>query len=631
MLDFVHRSGRRAILAFDAAFNRCFGEKLNPLYFLGAISYFMFWIAVVSGLYVYVFYETGVDTTFASVERLTHGQWIAGGLMRSLHRYASDAMVLTMLLHLGRNFFFDRYRGFRAFSWITGVVLLWLVYASGVNGYMLPWDRLAQYVTVTTAEWFDALPAFRGTMVRNFLLPEGVSDRLFSLLSFLHIGVPLAALATLWIHTQRVPRARTMPPRPLALGLVLMLLALSLAKPAVSQGPADFMRLQSTLGIDWLFLAPYPAITAGHAVAVWWLVGGVTVVLLLAPWLPPVRRAAGREWTLDVHPGNHRVAVRAGETLLDAGLRAQLALPFECRSGGCGVCRAALLAGEVDAGAYQPSALSAEDRARGQVLLCCATARSDVEIELETGAASRERDRTALPATVTRLTQAAHDVMLVELTLDQGHALAYDAGQYLNIVLDDGERRSYSFTEPSATTGRFTLHIRRVPGGRFSTQVFETMRVGDRLRVEGPFGAFVLREDVDKPLIFVAGATGFAPVKSLLEQAFRAGVTRPLYLYWGVRERRDLYMADLPERWQREHPNFTFVPVLSEAAADSGWHGRTGLVHQAILQDFPDLAGAAIYACGSLQLVRAATPAFVAQGLPEEYCYSDVLAASGGR
>jgi CDP-4-dehydro-6-deoxyglucose reductase, E3 len=236
MLNLVHGPGRRVFLALDHAFNRAFGEKLNPLYFLGQISYFMFWLVVVSGFYVYAFYETGVDTTFQSVERLTRDQWFAGGVMRSVHRYASDAMVLTMLLHLARHFVFDRYRGFRAFSWITGVALLWLAYVSGVNGYMLPWDQLAQFVVVTTAEWFDVLPAFRGTMVRNFLLPEGITDRLFSLLSFLHIGIPLAMLAALWIHTQRVPRVRTLPPRPLAVGILVALLVLSLVRPTVTSG-----------------------------------------------------------------------------------------------------------------------------------------------------------------------------------------------------------------------------------------------------------------------------------------------------------------------------------------------------------------------------------------------------------
>lgn len=144
--------------------------------------------------------------------------------------------------------------------------------------------------------------------------------------------------------------------------------------------------------------------------------------------------------------------------------------------------------------------------------------------------------------------------------------------------------------------------------------------------IEGPLGAFVLREPSEKPLIFVAGATGFAPVKSLLEQAFLTGITRPLYLYWGVRQRRDLYMAELPERWQREHPNFRFVPVLSDPRPDDAWLGRTGLVHEAILVDFPDLSGSAVYACGSTQMILTARPAFAKQGLTDEFCFFDALA-----
>jgi NAD(P)H-flavin reductase/ferredoxin len=319
------------------------------------------------------------------------------------------------------------------------------------------------------------------------------------------------------------------------------------------------------------------------------------------------------------------VPVRAGETLLDAGLRAAVTMPFECRAGGCGVCRATVLNGQVALGPYQPSALPAEARARGEVLLCCACALSDVEIELEPGAALRERPAPIFDSTITRLAPLAHDVMLVELSLDEGRTITYEAGQYINVLLDDGARRSYSFTEPSATTGRIPLHIRRIPGGRFSAQVFETMRVGDRLRIEGPLGEFILREPSEKPLIFVAGATGFAPVKSLLEQAFRMGITRPLHLYWGVRRRGDLYLAELPERWVLEHRNFTFVPVLSEPTPEDAWSGRTGLVHEAILADFPDLSGCAIYACGSMQMIHIAKPAFLGQGLPEDYCFSDVL------
>ena len=630
MLKAIHEGGRAVFLRADALFNRVFGDAVNPLYYLGAISYFMFWIVVVSGFYVYAFYETGVDTTYPSVERLTRGQWWAGGVMRSLHRYASDAMVLTMLLHLARHFFFDRYRGFRAFSWVTGVIVLWLTYVSGVNGYMLPWDRLAQYTVVTTAEWFDALPVFQGRLIRNFILPEAITDRFFSLLQFLHIGIPLAVLFALWIHTQRVPRARTTPRRPLALGLLAMLLVLSLLKPAVSQGPADFASASPILSLDWFYLAVLPLVTQGHGAAVWLAVGAATLVGLLLPWLPPLKASLTRPWQMTLHPGHHHVPVRGSETLLDAALRAQVAVPFECRSGGCGMCRATVLAGEVDAGIYQPGALPPQARARGEVLLCCACALSDLEVELEPGAAARDAAIAIYEAQVERIERLAPDVMLLALRLPAGQRIAFEAGQYINILLDDGDRRSYSFTIASGSTDLVELHVRRMPGGKFTTRVFESLRTGDHLRFEGPLGTFILREPSERPLIFVAGATGFAPVKSLLEQAFRMGITRPLHFYWGVRKRRDLYLADLPQRWAAEHPNFKFVPVLSEPGPDDAWDGRTGLVHEAILADFPDLAGCAVYACGSVQMVETAKPAFMHQGLGEEYCFSDAFVPQAG-
>jgi len=229
---------RWVLLRVEGLFNLAFGEKLNPLYYIGPISYYLMWLIVASGLYLYAFFETSVTGAHASVEALTHGQPWAGGVLRSVHRYASDGVVLTMLLHMSRHWAFDRYRGFRWFSWVSGVALLWLVYTAGINGYMLPWDRLAKFVTVATAEWFDWLPVFGGTLVRNFIFEENVNDRLFSLLSFIHIGVPLAVLALLWIHTQRVPQARTAPPLPIAVTLTLSLVVLSLIKPAVSQDGA---------------------------------------------------------------------------------------------------------------------------------------------------------------------------------------------------------------------------------------------------------------------------------------------------------------------------------------------------------------------------------------------------------
>lgn len=623
MLKHIQALGQALFLRVEAGFNILFGDRLNPLYCLGAISYWMFWIVVASGLYVYAFYETGVETTYASVEAMTHGQWYAGGVMRSLHRYASEAMVLTMGLHLLRHFVFDRYRSFRAFSWITGVVVLWLAFVSGVNGYMLPWDRLAQFVTTATAEWFDALPVFRGSLVRNFILPEAITDRFFSLLSFLHIGIPLALLVVLWVHTQRVPRARTSPPRPLMLASLAALLVLSLLKPAVSQGPAELNSVSPALDFDWFLLPAYPLIYSLSPLTLWWLVGSATLLFVALPWLPPKRRDRGVSLQLTMHPGNRTVAAREGDTVLEAGLRHRVPLPYDCRNGGCGMCKCTLLNGTLDHGVYQAGALSDGERAQGRFLACTATALTDVEIEYEEGAAGRESAR-LYTARVEALERLAPDVMRIGLRLPDGERIAFVAGQFINIILDDGERRAYSFATPPAASSRIELHVRLLPGGRFTTHVFNVLKVGDAVHFEGPLGASAITDGV-KPMIFVAGATGFAPVKSMLEYAFASGFKRPLLLYWGVRSKRDLYLPDLPRQWEQEHPNFRYVPVLSEPAPGDHWDGRTGLVHEAILADFPNLSGHEIYACGSMKMVEAARPAFIAHGLSEQSCFSDAF------
>jgi len=590
----------------EGLFNLAFGEKLNPLYYIGPISYYLMWLIVASGLYLYAFFETSVAGAQSSVEALTHGQPWAGGVLRSIHRYASDGVVLTMLLHMARHWAFDRYRGFRWFSWVSGLALLWLVYVAGINGYMLPWDRLAKFTVVATAEWLDWLPLFHGTLVRNFIFEDNVNDRLFSLLSFIHIGVPLAILALLWVHTQRVPQARTTPPLPVLLSLTGALIVLSVLKPAVSQVGGD-----GELGFDWFYLPVLALLYRWAPGEVWLLIGGASALLFVLPWLPPKRRGAERYML--VRPDNRIIAVRAGETLLDAGLREGIALPFDCRSGGCGECKATLRAGSVDFGAYQPGVLSAAERAAGTILPCVCTARDDVEIEYRgSRAAAAAR---AWSATVESLQRLAPDVMQVILKLDAGERIAFYAGQYINILLEDGEKRSFSFATAPAVNDRIELHIRRIPGGRYTAHVFERMRAGERVRFEGPLGSFFLREDSDKPMIFVAGSTGFAPVKSMLEYAFARGIKRRMYLYWGVRQAEDLYLRELPERWAREHERFTFVPVIS------------GLVHERILADFPDLAGFQVYACGSAAMVQAVHPAFSAQGLGPDDCFSDAFVA----
>ena len=621
----IQHVAQAAFLGAEKRFNSVFGDRLNPLYHLGAISYFLFWVAVASGLYTYAFFETGVAGAYESVVALSRNQPWAGGLARSLHRYASDAMVLAMLLHLARHFTFGRHRGFRWFSWVSGVALLWLVYASGINGYMLPWDRLSQFVVTATTEWFDVLPVIGGSMTRNFVSNANVSDRLFSLLSFIHIGLPLSVLAVLWVHTQRTPGAKTSPPRPLAAALLGSLVVLSLVHPALSQARADMASLPAAVGFDWFYLPAYPLIKAWGPANAWAPVLGATALLAVLPWLGPRRRGVPAERSVAVHPDERIVTARAGETLLDAGLRSGLPMPFDCRNGGCGVCKATVLHGEVRLAPHQPEVLTEAERAAGRTLLCCAEALTDLEIEYVPLPGAKPLPVRQYVARVTRLEPLATDVMRVGLALDDGGALRFHAGQYINILLPDGEKRSFSFATAPHAAAEIELHVRLVPGGRFTPRVFEGMKVGDTLRFEGPLGAFTLREDSAKPILFVAGSTGFAPVKSMLEHVFQTGLARRAVLYWGVRSRRDLYLGDLAESWARKHANFRFVPVLSEPLPEDGWTGRTGLVHEAILADYPDLSGHQVYACGSVRMVEAAHPAFVEHGIASDDCFSDAF------
>jgi NAD(P)H-flavin reductase/ferredoxin len=623
MLKLAQRIGQAAFLAAERIFNNVFGDRLNPFYYLGAIAYYLLWVVVASGLYLYIFFKTGVHEAYDSVETLTHEQWWLGGIMRSFHRYASDAMVLAMGLHLVRHFVFDQYRSFRWFSWISGVILLWLVYIAGINGYMLPWDRTAQFVTVATAEWLDWLPVFNGALIRNFITPDTVNDRLFSLLSFLHIGLPLGVLGLLWIHTQRVPGARTHPPRPIWIGVSLALLVLSLVKPALSGDPADLASAPTTVAFDWFYLTVYPLLYRWSPGGMWAMVGILTLLLLILPWLPPKRRAKD-DLHLMVRPDNRIIPARQGETILEAVLREGIAFPYECRNGGCGQCKCTVSYGSVEQGPHQESALSADERAKGQVLACSATPLSDVELEyvpqvLPGGIRPREYG-----AKVASMHKATDDVMIVKLKVD-GDPIRFYPGQYINICLPDGQRRSFSFATAPHVNDAIELQIRRIPGGQFTTHVFTAMKVGDTITFAGPLGSFFLRDDSDKPIIFVAGATGFAPVKSMVEHAFHVGMKRRMILYWGVRSLRDLYLPDLPKKWAAEHPNFTFVPVLSAPAPEDRWTGRTGLVHEAILADFPDLGGHQIYACGSEKMVEAAHPAFMAHGMTQDDCFSDAF------
>ncbi len=270
--------------------DRIFQPQLNPLAQLGALGFFLFWIVAVSGVYLFIFFDTGVVDAYTSVEAMTHRQWFAGGVMRSFHRYASDLMVVVLVIHMLREFALDRYRGVRWFSWITGVPIIWMLYASGITGYWLVWDKLAQYVAIVSAELLDWLPIFGEPIARNFLAPGSLNDRFFTLLVFMHIAIPLILLFIMWVHILRISRPKVNPPRTLAIVILIALLAVSLWNPAVSQGPADLSKVPNGVGLDWFYLPLYPLADLWSHGAVWALLGAFTLMLCSLPWLPPFRR-----------------------------------------------------------------------------------------------------------------------------------------------------------------------------------------------------------------------------------------------------------------------------------------------------------------------------------------------------
>jgi len=276
----------------EAALERAFGPRLNPLTQLGTLGWFLFWIVTASGIYVYIFFDTGVTQAWESLERITHTQWFAGGLMRSLHRYASDALVVVVIVHALREFALDRMRGNRWFPWVTGIPLLWFMYTCGITGYWLVWDRLAQFVALATTEWLDALGIFAEPIARNFLDSSTLSGRFFTLMVYIHIAVPLMMLLLMWIHISRHAHARVNPPRPLALLTLGALVVLSFAWPAASQPPANLDRVPFELGFDWFYLTVYPLLKHLSGGTVWALLVGGSVLLTACAWLPPLKKPA---------------------------------------------------------------------------------------------------------------------------------------------------------------------------------------------------------------------------------------------------------------------------------------------------------------------------------------------------
>jgi len=323
-----------------------------------------------------------------------------------------------------------------------------------------------------------------------------------------------------------------------------------------------------------------------------------------------------------IQPSGHQFTVKPGETLLSAALNAGFSLPYGCRNGACGACKGKVLAGSVDYGVFQEGALTHEDKLKGLALFCCAKAESDLTIEVKEVGAAKDIPIKTLPCRIEKMEKLAEDVMALWLKLPSNERLQFLPGQYIDFLLKDGKRRSFSLANAPEEDALLELHIRHVPGGQFTEHVFGAMKVKDIMRISGPYGSFFLR-DSDKPAIFVAGGTGFAPIKSLLAHAFHHEVDRQFVLYWGAKNLAGLYQPGVPGDWQRAHGNFSFIPVLSEPGLAETWSGRTGFVHEAVLADFADLSGYEVYACGAPVMVAAAKREFSARGLPDDAFFSD--------
>jgi CDP-4-dehydro-6-deoxyglucose reductase, E3 len=344
---------------------------------------------------------------------------------------------------------------------------------------------------------------------------------------------------------------------------------------------------------------------------------------------------------ITVQPSGRVFSSNPDQPMLAAAIASGIGLPYGCKDGACGSCKCKKISGTVVHGAHQSKALSAEEEQAGFVLTCCGVAQSDVVIESRNVTDEGGYPVKKMPARVASLEKLSPDVMRMRLQLPAAETFKYHAGQYVEFILRDQSRRSYSMgnaphtqqasTAPSDTAPQtqainpgIELHLRHMPGGKFTDHVFGAMKEKEILRVEGPFGSFYLREDSSKPMILLASGTGFAPIKAIIEHMQFKNITRPAVLYWGGRRPQDLYMHDWVQAKVAEMPSLRYVPVVSDALPEDNWAGRTGFVHRAVLQDQPDLSGHQVYACGAPVVVDSAQADFskLAKLPPDEF-YAD--------
>ncbi len=337
-------------------------------------------------------------------------------------------------------------------------------------------------------------------------------------------------------------------------------------------------------------------------------------------------------FSVTVEPSGRKFNVADGETVLSAAIRQGINLPYGCKDGACGSCKCKILSGSVAHGEHQSKALSIEEEANGYVLTCCATPQVDLVLESRQVSQAGALPIKKMPTRVSSMRKVSEDVMVIQLQLPANDTFAYRAGQYIEFMLRDGARRSYSMANAPHLGPGVELHIRHMPGGKFTDHVFGSMKEKEILRVEGPYGSFFLREDSEKPIILLASGTGFAPVKALIEHMHHQGTMRPVTLYWGGRRPGDLYMQDWLQLQATVMPTLRFIPVISNASDSDAWTGRTGFVHQAVMQDFPDLSSHQVYACGAPVMVESARTDFVEKcGLDIEEFFADAFTSEADK
>ncbi len=324
-----------------------------------------------------------------------------------------------------------------------------------------------------------------------------------------------------------------------------------------------------------------------------------------------------------IEPSGHQFTVEPEETILDAAIRQGVALQYGCRSGACGACKGKVTSGEIDYRDRDPSALNEQEQSVGMALFCIAHPVGDISIEAREIAEAKEIPVRKLPTKVAAIEPLPEDVVVMRLTPPEDERLQFLAGQYVHFILKDGRKRSFSIANPPHDDRQLEFHIRRIKGGRFTESEMANLKEKDIVRIEGPFGSFFLREDSERPIIMLATGTGFGPIQSMVEHAIAEGIRRPIYIYWGARTRDGLYRHDLGRKWDDEHDNIHYRPVLSRPGDD--WDGRTGHVQQAVMADFEDLSGFEVYACGHPEMVMDAKRLCTERGLDPDHCYSDAF------